>query len=635
MGEEEPQKVKKRICIGLLAHVDAGKTTLSERILFETGTRRSCGSVDRGNTLLDNDEMERRRGITIFTGTAHFQYGDNDYDLLDTPGHMDFGAETERAIVAMDFAILVVSAVEGVQGHTQTIWHMLKQHHVPTFFFLNKIDRDGADISGTMQQIQLLLTPDAVLMDGSEEAAENVAMLDETLMEQYVSGTCTADDWRNALTHMIAQQRLFPCFCGCARSGEGVREFLSAMDALTLPHYSEELRCIPFRVRHEPNGTRLTFLKIAGGTLRAKQVWNGEKIDEIRLYSGEQFKTVPEAKAGCICAVTGLTLPLPRDGKLIPLLRANVVFDDNLSARTVLGWFRTLEDETPELQVEWREQLQEIHVHIMGRMQLEILQEYMMRKHGAVISFGPCRMMYRETIAHAANGYGHFEPLRHYAEVHVRLDPTPPGSGILFASELSGDVLAPQYQKLICTHVMEKQHIGVLTGAPLTDVRVVLTAGRAHEKHTEGGDFREATYRAIRQGLMGAENILLEPWQSFTVTCALDDTGRIMSELQARNCTFSMQETQLALAVLCGRGPASGLLDLGNMFASMTRGRGTLHVEFDGYQPCTHADDVIAATAYDAEHDVDNPCASIFCSHGAGYPVAWNEVPNCVHCDKV
>lgn len=620
---------------GLLAHVDAGKTTLSERILFESGARRSCGRVDEGSTLLDSDEMERRRGITIYTGVAHFKYNNNDYDLLDTPGHTDFGAEAERAVAAMDFAVIVVSAVEGVQGHTQTVWQMLRRRRVPTFFFLNKIDREGADVPGTMQQIRLLLTQDAVLMDDSEEAAENTAMLDEDLMERYLSGACTEYDWRNALTRMTAQRKIFPCFCGCARSGEGVARFLSALDALTEPQRTDTLECIPFRVRHEKNGTRLTFLKIAGGELHAKQLWNGEKINEIRLYSGEQFRTVERAETGCICAVTGPSAPLPQDNMLVPLLRAKVLFDDSIPARTMLGWFRELEDENPELQVDWSEQLQDIQVHIMGRIQLEILQECMMRQYGVSVSFGPCRILYRETIAAPANGYGHFEPLRHYAEVHIRLEPAPRGSGISFDSELSGDMLAVQYQNLIRTHVMEKQHIGVLTGAPLTDVRVVLTNGRAHEKHTEGGDFREATYRAIRQGLMSAQNILLEPWQLFTITCSLEDTGRVMSELQARGCTFSMPEAHPSLAVICGRGPASGLMDFGDLLISLTRGRGMLHMQFDGYEPCSHTDDVIAAVGYDAERDTDNPCGSVFCSHGAGYPVPWNEVPDCVHCEKI
>lgn len=620
---------------GLLAHVDAGKTTLSERILFETGARRSCGRVDEGNTLLDSDEMERRRGITIFTGAAHFVYGDNEYDLLDTPGHMDFGAEAERAVRTMDFAVIIVSAVEGVQGHTQTIWHMLERHGVPVFFFLNKIDREGADVAGTMRQIQLLLTPDAVLMDGSEDAAENTAMLDEALMERYLSGTCTERDWQEALTRMTAQRSIFPCFCGCARSGDGVAPFLAALDALTQPVRPDALQCIPFRVRHEKNGTRLTFLKVAGGILRAKQLWNGEKINEIRLYSGERFQTAEQAEAGCICAVTGLTQPLPQDNTVVPLLRAKVLFDDSVPARTVLGWFRELEDENPELQVEWDESLQEIQIHIMGRIQLEILQECVQRKYGAHIEFGPCRILYCETIARPANGYGHFEPLRHYAEVHVRLEPAARGSGISFASELSGDVLAQQYQNLIRTHVLEKQHVGVLTGAPLTDVRVVLTAGRAHEKHTEGGDFREATYRAIRQGLMGAETVLLEPWQTFTVTCPLDDAGRVMAELQARGCTFSMPESNAAFAVIQGRGAASGLLDFGDAMVSLTRGRGMFHAQFDGYAPCGNTDEVVEAAGYEPEHDLDNPCGSVFCSHGAGYPVAWNDVPDCVHCDKV
>ncbi len=619
---------------GLLAHVDAGKTTLSERILFETGARRSCGRVDDGNTLLDSDEIERSRGITIFTGVAHFTYGDHTYDLLDTPGHMDFGMEAERAISAMDFAVIIVDAVEGVQGHTQTVWQMLKQRGVPTFFFLNKIDREGADVAETMRQIHLLLTPDAVLLDGSEEAAENAAMLDESLMEQYLSGACTREDWREALTCMTAQRRIFPCFCGCARSGEGVKDFLSALDALTQPKRSEQLACIPFRVRHEKNGVRLTFMKVAGGTLHAKQIWNGEKINEIRLYSGEQYRTVEQAEAGCICVVTGLTAPLPHNHMLVPLLRTRVLFDESLSAHAVLGWFRQLEDEDPTLQVEWNERLKEIQVHVMGPIQLEILQETVARRFGAHIAFGPCRILYRETIAHPVNGYGHFEPLRHYAEVHVRLEPAPRGSGISFASELSGDVLAQQYQNLIRTHVMEKQHVGVLTGAPLTDLRVVLINGRAHEKHTEGGDFREATYRAIRQGLMQAENVLLEPWQSITVTCEAGDVGRVMAELQARGCSFSMPEADAAMTVIRGRGPASALLDFGDVFVPMTRGRGMLHMEFDGYEPCLRADDVIAEMGYEPEHDLENPCGSIFCSHGAGYPVPWDEVPEHVHCEK-
>lgn len=615
---------------GILAHVDAGKTTLSERILYRTGAIRTCGRVDDGAAYLDSDRIERARGITIFTGQAHFCYEGCEYDLLDTPGHADFSAEMERAIRAMDYAVLVVSAAEGVQGHTMTIWRILEQAQIPAFLFVNKIDRSGADRDRVMEEIRRLLSPDAVWLEQSEACEEFIAERDDELLEQYLLGECTPEDLEQGLIDLIAARRIFPCMSGSALQDVGVAEFLRAFHRLTVPRIPEQARA--FRIRRDAGGTRLTFYKVGQQPLAAKSVLDGEKINEIRLYHGEKYTTVQSAPPGCICAVTGLTQPLPSEGECQPILRARVESEHDIHA--VLRMCRILEEEDPALQVQWNEETQEITIGVMGRVQLEILCEIAQERFGIPIAFGKASLIYRETIAAPAAGFGHFEPLRHYAEVHLWLEPGARGSGITFRSGLKTDVLDAHWQNLIQTHIFEREHRGVLTGSPVTDICFVLANGRAHLKHTEGGDFRQATWRAVRQGLMSAQSILLEPVYAFRIQCEIDQIGRILSDLTARHCETEPPEIGAVHAEITGRGPAAELLDYPEELTDLTRGKGTMALRMDGWQECHNSAEVIERIGYQAERDTEQPMHSIFCSHGAGYPVPWDEVPQAVHCEK-
>lgn len=612
---------------GILAHVDAGKTTLSERILYRTGAIRSCGRVDNGDAYLDSGRIERARGITVFTGQAHFSYDGCEYDLLDTPGHADFSAEMERAVRAMDYAVLVVSAVEGVQGHTITVWRILERAQVPVFVFINKTDRQGADCERVMQELRRLLSTDAVLLEQSEACEEAIAERDDALLERYLSGECAPED---ILIRLIAERRLFPCMAGSALQDIGVAEFLSAFHRLTVPRAPEQARA--FRIRRDANGTRLTFYKAGQQPLLAKSMLDGEKINEIRLYHGDKYTTVQSAPPGCICAVTGLTQPLPFEGECQPILRARVESDRDMHA--VLAMCRTLEEEDPALQVQWSEETQEVTIGVMGRVQLEILSELAQERFGIPISFGRAALIYRETIAQPAPGFGHFEPLRHYAEVHLWLEPGARGSGITFRSALSTDELDAHWQNLIRTHIFEREHRGVLTGSPVTDICFVLANARAHLKHTEGGDFRQAVWRAVRQGLMSAQSVLLEPVYAFQIECGIDQVGRILSDLTARSCEMQPPEIGAARAQLSGRGPASELLEYPAELTDFTRGKGTIALRLDGWQECHNSAEVIERSGYQAERDTEQPMHSIFCSYGAGYPVQWDEVPQAVHCEK-
>lgn len=616
---------------GILAHVDAGKTTLSERILFRAGAIRSCGRVDKGDTYLDDNRIERARGITVFTGLAHFCYEDCEYDLLDTPGHADFSAEMERAVQAMDYAILVVSAVEGVQGHTVTIWRILQQANVPTWIFINKTDRQGADCTRVMQEIHRMLTPDAVWLEQSEACAEAIAERDDALLEQYLSGTCTPELLERTLCELIADRRIFPCMAGSALQDIGIEELMRAFRRLTRERIPDQPRA--FRIRRDPNGTRLTFYKVGRQPIKAKSLFEGEKINEVRLYHGEKYITVQSAPPGCICAVTGLTRPLAYGGECQPILRARVESDEP-DVRKVLHMCRILEEEDPALQVQWNEETQEITIGVMGKVQLEVLCEIAQERFGIPVTFGTSTLIYRETIAAPAPAFGHFEPLRHYAEVHLWLEPGARGSGLTFRSALSTDVLDAHWQNLIRTHLLEREHKGVLTGSPLTDVCFVLANGRDHLKHTEGGDFRQATWRAVRQGLMGADNILLEPVYAFRIQCEVEQLGRILSDLTARHCETQPPEIGMVHAVVSGHGPASDLIEYPTELTDLTRGKGSITLRLEGWQECHNTEEVIARIGYEPERDTEQPMYSIFCSHGAGYPVAWQDVPQAVHCEK-
>lgn len=647
--------------IGMLAHVDAGKTTLSEQILYHTQSIRIRGRVDHKDAFLDSHPIEKERGITIFSGQSPFTYHGHQFYLLDTPGHTDFSAEMERALCAMDYAVLVVSCVEGVQGHTETIWELLRKNRIPTLLFLNKTDRAGADISRVMKELQETCSPDCILFssrfsDGrfDEPLAERLAEMDETLMEHYVEKGFCQEQWLRRARAMVRERTLFPCFCGSALNDEGVEEFLDALVLLTeekAPRETEPFSGLIYQVRHDQTGTKVSFVRVLSGVLRVKdnvcvRIENGEpvfeKVNELRRYSGEKFVPISKAEAGDLCAAVGLGSVRPGErigsrpsslaGMMQPLLTARVLFEEKLPVSTVLRAFRLLEEEQPELSIEWEEELQEIHVHVMGRIQLEILEKTVPERFGFAVSFGPCEIVYRETIASPVIGYGHFEPLRHYAEVHLKLEPGPRGSGIVFASACPTDVLESHYQNLIRTHVFEKEHRGILTGSPLTDVKITLLTGRAHVKHTEGGDFRQAVRRAVRQGLEQAKSILLEPYYAFTISAPAESVGRILSDIQRLHGEFDSPTTIGNRVTVTGRGPVSEFFDYSAELSAQTKGAASMGVRFAGYEPCHNAAEVIRRRAYEKDRDIANPSSSIFCSHGAGFPVKWDEVEQYMHC---
>lgn len=615
--------------IGILAHVDAGKTTLSEQILYRAGVRRTPGRVDEGTALLDADEIERRRGITVFLGLAPFTLDGQEFTLLDTPGHADFSAETERAIAAMDAAVVVVSAVEGVQAQTEALWELLREKGVPTLFFINKTDREGADAARVTGALQTELRAPACLYEESERAAEFLAGLDDALLEAYLEQGGFAV--RTAAARLFREARYCPVLCGAALRGEGVDELLAALSYLVERRPAHTRTITPFRIRHEAGfGARLTFVRVTGGPLRAKEVWNGEKISELRVYTGEKFVTVPEVEDGAVCAATGLTLPLPTAGAVQPVLTAQVeTTADRDEVRRALD---TLTDEDPLLAANWRADTGRFEVQAMGEIQLEVLGEVLRTRFGIEAAFSEGRPLYRETILNAVTGYGHYEPLRHYAEVHLRLAPGERGGGVTFDSACPTDVLPAQFQHAVRTHLFEKPLRGVLTGAPLTDVHITLLTGRAHEKHTEGGDFREATRRAVRQGLMQAESRLLEPYYAFTVRCGADSAGRVLAALQRMGCDFTPMDAGEGRFGASGRGPAAPLAGYARELAADTGGTGRLRLAFDGYEPVREQDQAVAAVGYDPARDTENPAHSVFCKKGAGYPVPWDEVPLMIHC---
>lgn len=641
--DEQQKQAGQPLCVGLLAHVDAGKTTLSEQLLYQGGAIRSAGRVDDQNALLDSDPLERRRGITIFSGQSSFRLGDLQVELVDTPGHVDFSGEMERCLPVLDVAIVVISAVEGVQGHTETIFHLLEQYHIPTMCFINKIDRAGADVPGVMSRLTQLL-PGAVILwpeHLEEPHREQLAEQSEALMEAYFDGNTEESFWLEQARELLQQRLLFPCFCGCALSGEGVDSLLRGL--AQLGHVQRDstgpLSLRVYQVRRD-GPFRVSFVKVLRGTLHAKDTVGGEKINELRRYSGAKFTPLQEATAGMLCGVTGLTVPPgtvlgedtpPQHTASQPALMARVLFDPSLHPLTVLDKLRILEEEEPLLGVDWQEETQQIRVHIMGAIQLEVLQELMAQRFGLDISFGPCQVLYQETLAAPVEGWGHFEPLRHYAEVHLRLEPAPRGEGITFRSECSTDVLALNWQRLIGTHVLECAHPGALTGSPLTDVRVVLLGGRSHEKHTEGGDFREATYRAIRQGLFSGESVLLEPWYAFSVSIEPSLAGRVMADVQRMGGEFEPPLSQGERQVITGRAPAAEMMDYAQELCDFSRGRGILSLRLDGYALCHNAAQVIEQMGYDRERDTARPAGSVFCSHGSGYLVPWDEAPSHMH----
>ena len=636
-----------KLVIGILAHVDAGKTTLSEGLLYTCGRLKKLGRVDHKDAFLDTDPMERERGITIFSKQAILPLEGAELTLLDTPGHADFSAEMERTLQVLDCAILVISGTDGVQGHTHTLWKLLERYEVPTFLFINKMDLAGADRDALLSELKSKLDEGCVDFAAPEEQIqEQAAVCDEDALERYLEDGALDD---GALTALIAKRKLFPCWFGSALKLEGVAEFLQGLERYApRPQYGPDFAARVFKISRDNQGARLTWMKITGGSLRVKALLSGpgweEKADQLRIYSGAKFQAVDEAAAGTVCAVTGLSATAAGEGlgaeaealppALEPVLTYQVVLPAGQDPHTALQKLRQLEEEDPQLHLVWNERLGELHVQLMGEVQLEILQRLIAERFGMEVSFGQGGIVYRETIAGAVEGVGHYEPLRHYAEVHLLMEPLPRGSGLVLTSACPQDMLDINWQRLVLTHLAERSHPGVLTGSPITDMKITLVAGRAHLKHTEGGDFRQATYRAVRQGLMEAESILLEPWYNFRLEVPAEQVGRALSDLQRMHGRVEPPETAGDMAVLTGSAPVEQLRDYGREVAAYTRGRGRLSCTSGGYAPCHNQEEVVAAMGYDPERDVENPPGSVFCAHGAGYNVKWDEVKAHAHVDS-
>ena len=628
---------KKNITLGLVAHVDSGKTTLTEAMLVGAGALRQAGRVDHGDAFLDTHALERSRGITIFAKEARLTLPHTELTLLDTPGHADFGAEMERTLSVLDYALLIISGTDGVQAHTETLWRLLERYRLPVFIFINKMDRPGADRDGILENLQQKLSPACLPADAEEET---LALCNEGLMQEYLEGgTLTAE----CLAAAVARREWFPCFWGAALRQEGITGLLEGLDRLTLPPaYLPDFAARVYKISTDPQGNRLTHLKVTGGTLRVRMALpNGEKITQIRLYNGAKYQTAEEIPAGTVAAVTGLTQTRAGEGLgaareeapplLEPVISCRVVLPEGADPRTALAQLRQLAQEDPQLRPEWEEQKREIRVRLMGEIQREILQSVAMERFGLAIGFEEGSILYKETIAAPVEGIGHYEPLRHYAEVHLLMEPLPPGSGLQFACGCPTDRLDLNWQSLILTHLAEKTHKGVLTGAPITDMKITLIAGRAHPKHTEGGDFREATYRAVRQGLRMAKSILLEPQCRFTLTVPAEQLGRALNDLQQREAETEPPELLPEAATLRGTAALSMLRDYPAEVVRYTHGRGHLTWEPDGYAPCRHPEAVIAACGYNCDADTENTADSVFCSHGAGHTVRWDEVPGMAH----
>ena len=636
----------KRTAIGILAHVDSGKTTLSEALLYCSGNISRLGRVDHRDSFLDTYALERDRGITIFSKQAVLQYGGAVYYLLDTPGHVDFSAETERTLQVLDYAILVISGTDGVQSHTKTLWRLLQKYEVPCFLFINKMDLSGADKGFLLNELRGKLSDACVDFtdEGSEAFWESVALCDDNLLAKYEENAVTDDDIMTAIEH----RRLFPCFFGSALKLSGVETFLNGLHRFTrMPSYGTAFGGKVYKIAEDNQGNRLTFLKITGGSLRVKEVLEsakntkGEKVNQIRVYSGEKYTPVAEAPAGTVCAVTGVTFTRTGDGLgaasnsgmpvLEPVLTYRVGLPDGVSAHTALAKMRILEAEDPQLNVVWDERHGDIQVQLMGEIQLEVLRSLIAERFGFSVTFGKGNIIYKETIAAIAEGVGHFEPLRHYAEVHLLLKPAKRDSGLVFNTNCKEDLLDKNWQRLILTHLYEKTHVGVLTGSPITDMEITLVSGKAHAKHTEGGDFRQATYRAVRQGLRCAESVLLEPVYDFTLEVPAENLGRAMNDIQRMYGSFAQPEQTADGCVLTGTAPVSEMRDYAAELLQYNHGKGRISPTLKGYEPCHNAEEVIAQIGYDPDADVLNPCDSVFCSHGAGHTVKWNEVKDHMH----
>lgn len=647
---------KKRLCIGILAHVDAGKTTLSEAMLYTCGVIRKLGRVDSRDAFLDTYEMERERGITIFSKQAMLRTDDLEISLLDTPGHVDFSAEMERTLQVLDYAILVVSGMDGVQGHTRTLWKLLERYQVPTYLFINKMDQQGTDPAGLMTEIKEKLSDNCTNFGTEDKSSiyESAALCEEALLNQYLEQGEISD---RDIARLIVERKIFPCYFGSALKMDGVKSLLDGIRNYGMcPKFGTELGARVFKILRDTQGSRLTYVKIIGGALKVKDVLSylpknaedgqiAEKVNQIRIYSGEKYETVDVAEAGCICALTGLTGTYPGQGLgmekdspepvLEPVLTYQMILPQEVHPAAFLPKLRMLEEEDPMLHVLWSEELQEIQVQVMGQVQLEILQRQIRERFDVLVVFGAGKIVYKETIADRVEGIGHFEPLRHYAEVHLILEPGEPGSGMQFILGCSEEMLDKNWQRLILTHLEERTHRGVLTGSPLTDVKIIVAGGRAHLKHTEGGDFRQATYRAVRQGLMQAQSILLEPYYDFVLELPSEHVGRAMTDMSQREAETEAPEIDGNRALLKGRGPVSTLWDYAKEVAAYTRGEGSFSCVTGGYGPCHNAQEIVDEIGYIPEEDMANPTGSVFCSHGSGFYVEWDKVPQYMHVESV
>ncbi|GEO65522.1 elongation factor G [Companilactobacillus nantensis] len=644
----------KQIVTGIVAHVDAGKTTLSEAMLYRSGALRKLGRVDKGDAFLDPDELEKKRGITIFSHQANLKYDDLELTLLDTPGHVDFASQTEQVMSVLDYAILVISATDGVQGYTRTLWHLLEHYQVPTFIFINKVDANGVDQAAVLKQLQAQLSAGCVAFnspesaDIPEESYEEIAMQDDDILESFLDSGEIADE---TIQKLISQRQVFPCYFGSALKVTGVDDFLGGLKRWTIePNYGTDFAAKVFKISHDEKDERLTWVRVTGGTLPNKTVLvKDQKANQLRVYDGAKFTTVPELTAGGVAAITGLTDTYPGQGlgqatdSLKPTIQPVLNYalnPQNNDIHACLTALRELEDEDPQLHVAWSNHLQEIRVQIMGEVQLEILQQLLLKRFNLDVSFGKGSILYKETIAKPVEGVGHFEPLRHYSEVHLLMEPLQAGSGLVFASDCSLDVLPSNWQHQVLSNLQAKEHLGVLTGAPITDMKITLINGRASNVHSVGGDFREATWRAVRQGLMMAKQSdncqLLEPWYRFRLEVTQDQVGRAMNDIQKMNGNFdapniSPDQGELTLTTVTGFTPVSEMQGYAQTVNSYTHGQGQLECIVDGYRPCHNAEAIIDTADYDPVSDLENTPDSVFCAHGAGYPVAWNEVPQMAH----
>jgi len=645
--------------IGILAHVDAGKTSFAEQLLYHTQSIKQRGRVDHKDAFLDSHDIEKERGITVFSDQAVMTYKGSNYYLIDTPGHVDFSSEMERSIQVMDYAIVIISGVEGIEGHTETVWQLLRKYRVPTFFFINKVDRVGANVEAVLEEIRLNLTENVCDITESfdkgkmkEGLIEFIAERDEILLERYMNEVYDEDLWIDAMKTMIIENEIFTCSSGSALQDIGIIEFLDKLDKLTVTDYKDtgSFSGLVYKIRYDEHGTRITYIKALSGTLKIRDELSYgddesrklEKITQIRIYNGNKFRFVDEVTAGQLFAVTGLSIAAVGDGlgqlegkssyEILPSLKSKVIFEPSLNPKDVLKRFQILDAEDPALNVTWEESLQEIHIGVMGLIQLEVLEQLVKERFDLSVTFGTPEILYKETIDTQVNGYGHFEPLGHYAEVHLKLEPGERNSGIIFENACHSDYLTTGYQNLIRHHIYEREHHGLLTGSSITDLKITLLTGKAHSKHTSGGDFREATYRALRQGLEKAENILLEPYYEFKIKVDLDYIGRVMKDIQNAYGSFDSPKTVGNKAILTGKVPVATFMNYSIELASFTRGKGILSLKVAGYDNCHNTEDVIKRKGYIKNTDSQYTSSSIFCSKGQGYTIAWDKAEDKMHC---